>query len=219
MYILHGVYDWGSLVVHLALEELGVNYEFKTVDYEKGALASPAYRALNPLGLVPVLETPQGPIFETAAILLYLAETHHALAPEVGTSNRTSFLSWFAFVTNGLHPAVMALFHPERPLGEAHQAAVSEASFTRMSSQLDQLEAHMPVAPSILTLYVAMLLRWAICGSAYRRHTLDISAYPKLALMLRDLEARPAVARVLEREGLGPRGLSQPEYAGAGLAG
>ena len=65
MYILHGVYDWGSLVVHLALEELGVNYEFKSVDYEKGALASPAYRALNPVGLVPVLETPQGPIFET----------------------------------------------------------------------------------------------------------------------------------------------------------
>jgi glutathione S-transferase len=219
MYILHGVNDWGSLVVHLALEELGVNYEFKTVDYKKGTLASLSYRALNPLGLVPVLETPQGPIFETAAILLYLAEAHHALAPQVGTSDRPAFLSWFAFVTNGLHPTVMALFHPERPLGAAHQVAVSEASFTRMRSQLDQLEAHMPLAPSILTLYVAMLLRWAICGSAYRHHTLDISVYPKLALMLRDLEERPAVARVLLREGLGPQGLSQPVYVGADFTG
>ncbi len=50
-------------------------YRTVLVDRAAQAQKSPAYLALNPNGLIPVLETPHGPVFETAAILLWLAET------------------------------------------------------------------------------------------------------------------------------------------------
>ena len=76
MYILHYFPDTASLIVRLVLEELGTPYEARLIDREGGALSSPAYLAMQPLGLIPVLETPQGALFETAAMLLYLAERH-----------------------------------------------------------------------------------------------------------------------------------------------
>eukprot|EP01031_Cornospumella_fuschlensis_P006612 gene6612-8222_t len=74
MYVLHGVHDWGSQVIHMVLAELWVPFRFNALDFQAGDFDAPSFRALNPFGRVPVLETPDGPIFETAAILLYLSE-------------------------------------------------------------------------------------------------------------------------------------------------
>ncbi|MCB1329029.1 MAG: glutathione S-transferase N-terminal domain-containing protein, partial [Maritimibacter sp.] len=75
MLCLHYAPDNASLIIRIALEELGLPYETRLVDRQAEAQKSPAYLALNPQGLIPVLETPEGPIFETAAILLWLGET------------------------------------------------------------------------------------------------------------------------------------------------
>ena len=80
-YRLHYAPDNASLVIRLALEDMGLPYETVLVDRTTREQDSAAYRALNPAGLIPVLETPQGPVFETAAILLWLADTHGQLAP------------------------------------------------------------------------------------------------------------------------------------------
>ena len=81
MYVLHESPDSASTMVRLVLEELGVPYRARLIDRAAGELASPAYRAMQPLGKIPAMETPDGVMFETAAILLYLSETHGRLAP------------------------------------------------------------------------------------------------------------------------------------------
>ena len=78
---LHYAPDNASLCIRLALEELGLPYETVLVNRATHAQRSPAYLALNPNGLIPVLETPDGPLFETGAILLWLADTHGGLRP------------------------------------------------------------------------------------------------------------------------------------------
>ena len=87
-YRLHYAPDNASLIVRLALEELGRPYETVLVDRRAKAQRSPAYLALNPAGRIPTLETPDGPISETGAILLWLADRHGALAPAAGDPAR-----------------------------------------------------------------------------------------------------------------------------------
>ena len=65
---LHFYPSTAAMVPHILLEELGVPYERARIDREHGALDSPAYRALNPNGLIPVLEDGDLVLYETAAI-------------------------------------------------------------------------------------------------------------------------------------------------------
>ena len=71
-YVIHYAPDNAVLIIRLALEQRGLPYHAQLVDRAAQAQRAPAYLALNPNGLIPVLETPQGPLFETAAILLWL---------------------------------------------------------------------------------------------------------------------------------------------------
>jgi glutathione S-transferase len=226
MYRLHGLYDWGSLVVHMALEEIGAPFEFVMHDPAQGDLTRPSYLALNPFGLVPVLETPDGPLFETAAILLYLADRHAALAPAPTAPERGAFLVWLAVVCQQLHPAVLQLIHPERLLGEEAQRAVADATHRRLLNICAKLDARAQqgdwwfsaAQPSILSLYIAMLLRWARGLPPYREHALSLADYPALQAMIQALELRAPIARVLAREGLSaatPNPLSAPLYEGS----
>ena len=80
-YVLHYAPDNASLIIRAALEVRGLPYATQLVDRGTQEQSTPAYRALNPNGLIPVLETPQGPVFETGAILLWLADTHGGLGP------------------------------------------------------------------------------------------------------------------------------------------
>ena len=59
-YLLHFAPDNASLCIRLALEELRLPYQTALVDRDINAQRSPAYLALNPNGLIPVLETPHG---------------------------------------------------------------------------------------------------------------------------------------------------------------
>lgn len=225
MYRLHGLNDWGSLAVHMALEEIGAPFEFVTLNVEAGDLARPEYLAMNPFGLLPVLETPQGPLFETTAILLYLADHHRALAPALDAPERGAFLVWLSVVCQQLHPNVMQLIHPYRLLGETHQREVSQATYARLCDICARLNDRAALGdwwlsgtrPSIVTFYAAMLLRWAQMLPKYRDNCLQLGDFPALLTMAQQLEAHAPTARVLQREGLflmGPNPLSAPPYEG-----
>lgn len=210
MYILHGDHDLGSLVVHMALEELGVPFRYNRIDYEAGGLQTPAFRALNPFGKIPVLETPDGPMHETAAIMLYLAERHGALMPLPGSPERARFLVWFALLTNQIHPHCLLVLHPDWMGIEKAERHVAEAAHTAILSLLDAAEAEAARAPawlspnevSVLSLWLVMLLRWLRLFPAFPEHRIATSAYPALISIAQGIEARPAVSRVLSREGL-----------------
>ncbi len=219
MYVLHQIDDWASLIVRLALEEMALPYTLHRHDFDAGTLDRAEFRALNPQGLIPVLETPDGPIFETAAILLWLADRHGLMMPAPHEAGRATFLSWFLFVSNTLHPTVMALVHPERVAGEVAAAAACASALARLNGQCALIEAAVtkappwwnPDAPTILSPYIAVVLRWAQFLGADPACHLDLGPYPALRNHFAALECRPAFVRVSTAEALGPTPFSNPQ--------
>ena len=89
------------------LRELGVDFEAVEVDREGGELDTPAFRALNPSGKIPVLVDQGQPICESGAILLYLGDRHRSsgLLPEAGSIERGQHDQWmFAVATEFEQP-------------------------------------------------------------------------------------------------------------------
>ncbi len=213
MYVLHDFPDTASLIVRLLLEEMGQPYEVRLIDRAGGgALGSAAYRALHPLGLIPVLETPDGAIFETAAILLYLCERHPGLAPAPGSPERAAFLKWLFFTSSNIHPQLMQLYHPERTAGPENSAAAVSHAKARLTELLTILEAMVEGdnpsflsqnAATALGYYLAVLLRWLA-------DDFPIANYPALHRVLSGLEARPATRTVAAAENLGATPFSNP---------
>jgi glutathione S-transferase len=62
--------------VWLAVEHKGIPYELKLLSFDKGDLATPTFRALNPRGRVPALEDDGFALYESAAIVEYLEDKH-----------------------------------------------------------------------------------------------------------------------------------------------
>lgn len=222
MYILHYAPDNASLIVRLALEEMGLPYRTALVDRATRAQDGAAYRRLNPAGLIPALETPQGTVFETGAILLWLAERHGALAPPPGDPARGDFLKWLFFTSNTLHAETRMLFYPDRYAGtEATVAAFSERTRARIARHLGLLDDMAaarpgwcrPEAPSALTFYLSALIRWLALYPKDTAGWLDLSAFPALASVAAAMEARPAAARAALAEGLGDTIFTRPSHA------
>lgn len=63
--------------IEVVIEHLKIDVNYNRIDYSQ--LKSPEYLAKHPLGKVPLLETPEGPIYESNAILRYFARKHNAL--------------------------------------------------------------------------------------------------------------------------------------------
>jgi glutathione S-transferase len=222
-YRLHYAPDNASLVARLALEEIGAPYETVLVDRSINAQKSPAYLALNPNGLIPVLETPQGPRFETGAILLWLADTHAMLAPAPNDPARGAFLKWLLFIANTLHADLRILFYPAKSTGPdaTHQSALRDGIIPRLRKHLQHLDTQAgetppwlsPDAPSALTLYLACLLRWmALYPAQSDRSWFALSDYPHLRRLLAALETRPSVQAACRAEGLDPAPFTSPTY-------
>lgn len=86
MYTVHTADTPNGIKIPIALEELGLPYVIVPVDLAAGAQHAPQFLAMNPNGRIPVLVDDQGPsglisVFESGAILLYLAERHGRLLP------------------------------------------------------------------------------------------------------------------------------------------
>ena len=92
--------------VALCLEETGLPYELKPVDTRKGEQHRPEFLALNPNGKVPVIVDQESgaTVFDSNAILLYLAEKTGQFLPENTLAARGELLSWLMFVATGVGP-------------------------------------------------------------------------------------------------------------------
>ncbi len=223
MYKLHFAPDNASLIVRLTLEDMGQPYQTSLVDRGRVQQDSPTYRALNPTGLIPALETPQGVLFETAAILLWLTETHGQLAPQPGSPERGAFLKWLFFVSNSLHADIRLHFYPDRYAGSIEGLpAFRNATEQRLLRHLGLIDRMIvtdapgwlaPGEPSALTWYLCSLLRWLGLYPTDRRGWFDLTAFPALLALARAAEVTPAAQRAAAAEGLGPTIFSAPSYA------
>ncbi|MCW5651860.1 MAG: glutathione S-transferase family protein [Ramlibacter sp.] len=210
---LHYYPSTAAMVPRIVLEELGVPYDAVLVDREVAAHKTPAYLAMNPNGLIPVLTDGELVLYETAAITLHLCDTHAAagLAPLPGTAGRAHFYKWLMWLTNTLQAALIVYFYPERWVDDGDTAAARNLqghAARKIGGMLDQLDAELArhaqpwfggAAYSALDAYVFTLCRWT-------RHfaTRPARERPHLGPYLQRVLARPAVQRVLALEGLAP---------------
>ena len=89
--------------VALCLEEMGLSYEPIPVDTRKGQQHQPNYLAINPNAKVPSIVDGETTIFDSNAIVLYLAEKTGKFLPK-GAQERGPMLSWLMFVASGIGP-------------------------------------------------------------------------------------------------------------------
>jgi GSH-dependent disulfide-bond oxidoreductase len=92
------------LKVALYLEESGLPYELVPVDTRKGEQHAPAFRAINPNGKTPALLDGDIAVFDSNAILLYLAEKSGQFLPPNTPAARAQMYSWLMFVATGIGP-------------------------------------------------------------------------------------------------------------------
>jgi glutathione S-transferase len=203
---LHHSNSSAAMAPHIVLEELGLSFELLPVDTARGAHKQADYLRLNPNGVVPTLEDGDLVLYETVAILLHLVDTHPAsgLMPPLGTPERAQAYKWLVWSTNTLQATLIAYFYPERWAPE-HPAEVKAQVQARIRPMLQQLDDALGDGRvwmlgdrfSIVDVMVFMLGRWT-------RHFADHPArsFPHLGPYLHRVLARPAVQKVLAREGL-----------------
>jgi GST-like protein len=180
----------------LMLEELGLPYETVPVDTMKGQQHEPWFRAINPNGKVPAIVDGDVTVFDSNAILLYLAEKHHKFLPTAPAA-RGQALSWLFFVATGLSPfsgqAVHFLFHAPEKLPYAQNRYLKEVQ--RHYKVLDDhLATHKYLAGEEYSIADMALWGWGnaagfIFGEA------GLTSYPHVKRVQDEISARPAAAR------------------------
>lgn len=217
MYTLHYAPDNASLIIRLVLDGAGIPYRTALVDRGTRQQDSAAYRRLNPSGLIPVLETPQGPLAETAAILLWLTDTHH-LGPLHGEADRQAFLQWLFFLSNTAHADLRMIFYPHQYAPTESHPAHHEIMSARMIRHFTLLDAaarqhaqlFAPAKP--LGAYTLALSRWSHLYPRTAPRWMTLSAFPALAGLARAQEARVETPVIARAEGLGAHPFTHPEY-------
>ena len=206
MYTLYYSPGTASMVAHLALLEIGAPHELRLVDFKSKAQRDPEYLKLHPQGRVPTLIVDGRPVFESAALLMLLAERHPeaGLAPAIGSPQRASWYQWIVYLANTLMPAYRLWFYPPDAAGtEEHPANVRAAIQARIEGAFDLLDAHLAAnGPYMLgefsgvDLLLTMLMRWS------RNMPRPATQWPALQRLAERVRARPSWKKLYEIEGL-----------------
>jgi GST-like protein len=117
--------------VALCLEEMGLLYELKPVDTRKGEQHHPDYLMVNPNAKVPAIvdQDTGATVFDSNAILLYLAEKTGQFLPPKDPVERGELLSWIMFVATGVGPFSGQAVHFKRDAPEPKEYAVNRYLF------------------------------------------------------------------------------------------
>jgi GSH-dependent disulfide-bond oxidoreductase len=186
--------------VALCLEETGLAYELKPVDTRKGEQHRPEFLSVNPNGNVPVIvdQDTGATVFDSNAILLYLAEKTGQFLPESTPAARGQLLSWLMFVATGIGPFSGQAVHFKHFAPEPNDYAVNRYLFEakRHYGILDArlAERHYLLGDTYTIVDMAMW-GWArmvpfILGE-------DAWAdFPDLKRLLDEISSRPAAERV-----------------------
>ncbi|HJM48752.1 MAG TPA: glutathione S-transferase family protein [Alphaproteobacteria bacterium] len=200
--------DNASFAPHVCLREAGARYELVKVDRTLEAHKSPDYLKLNPSGRIPTLVDGDLVLFETAAICLYIADSHaeSGLAPPSGTRERAVLHKWLFYMATTIQPELLVYHYASRyaadSAGEEAVKAGAEARLAEMFEVMDEAVVRRPFLMgesfTLLDPYLAMLCRWA------RELRQAPGKLGHLGPYLENIVARASVARTIEREGIEP---------------
>lgn len=190
-----------AAITDIVLEELGVPCERIKVDLKKGESRSPEFLRLNPNGKVPLVVHDGTPIWESAAITMYLGEVfgvEQDLYPGPGPKRGVA-MKWIAWANVTLAEAVGRWLRntSDWTPAEQHNAKAAEAAQADLRNCLRILDeelagrAFLLDAYSLADAHVNALVDWL------RFLKVDLSAYAHLTAWSRRCAARPAYVRVM----------------------
>jgi len=168
------------------LEEVGVPYELRFVDFAANQQKSAEILALNPMGKLPILTEDGVVVTEAAAIGLYLADRHAygRLAPRVDDPARGTYLRWSLFAPSVIEPGVMA--------------RAGQWSFRESRAGWGGFDAMMTAMEHALAGGDFLL------GDTFSMADVIFGGTIRFMLMTKELEPRPALAAYAERLGARP---------------
>lgn len=189
-----------SLASRFALAEAGLPHELAVVRTARGENRAAAYLTINPRGKVPALQTDDGVLTESTAILPYIADLAPAarLLPPAGSFARAQAQSWLSFISSTVHAAYTGVLRAEAFEG-CDPEAVRKVHLARLQTALQELDAHladrefMLDALSVCDLYLLVFLLWRGAPAVAGR----LPPLPNLDRFQQRMLARPALAAAL----------------------
>ncbi len=183
--------------VALLLEEVGVKYEAIPVDGRLGDQHKPEYLAINPNAKAPSLIDGDATLFDSNAILLYLAEKTGKFIPGGSGRERGEMLSWLMFVATGIGPYSGQSVHFQHHAPEKLEYAINRYRY--------EAKRHYQIIDNRLKNQSYMLgeqysiIDMAVWGWATRvGYVLDEQArdaMPNLERLVQEISSRPAALR------------------------
>ncbi|MBC7137645.1 MAG: glutathione S-transferase [Defluviimonas sp.] len=196
---LHHVAQTRSFRVLWMLEELGLEFELVPHSFFDRSLRDPAYLALSPAGRVPALEIDGRALFESGAILQYLAETRGALT---GTAEeRPDWLEWLHYCeTVAAHIANLTQHHIMLRDPAMRSPTVMRLEAKRLEKALEGVERRLAGDWLLASGFSAADIAVAY-GALTGQRFVALDRLPRLKAWLERIAARPAFARAAARDG------------------
>lgn len=192
-----------SLAVHIALREIGADFELEKVDTrtqktERGA----DYSRISPNGYVPALAIDGDTVLtEAPAVLQYLADRHPqaGLAPPAGSLERARLQEHLNFTSSELHKSFSPFFAPEPPAGLARTDA--EAKVVRRMNHVESVLADgrpylLGERFSVADAYLFVVAGWSVPAG------IGLERWPAVAAYVKRIAGRPPVRAAMESEEL-----------------
>jgi len=168
-------------IVQWYLEELGVPYEFILLDMQAGEHQQPEYLAINPMGKVPAIVDGDFQLWESGAILFYLAQKYGKMPPSL--EEQAKINQWILFGNATLGPGIFVEASREREtpklLTPLNQILEKQPFF--LGDELSVVD----VAVGSVLAYIPMMLK------------LDLSEYPAVVDYIKRISERPAFQKAM----------------------
>lgn len=186
--------------ISIALEELGLPYTLRVLDLAAGEQKQEWFRTINPNGRIPAIvdhDAGDFAVFESGAILIYLAEKTGQLLP-TDRRGRSRVLQWLMFQMAGVGPMMGQANVFFRYFPEKIQAAIDryQGEVRRLFGVLDRHLAEHEYLAGAYSIADIAHFPWV---RSHRWSGVEIEPYPRLARWLARIRERPAVRRGLER--------------------
>ncbi len=196
--------------VSIMLEETGLPYEAHRVNFDAHDQASPEFLSLNPNNKIPAIIDPNGPggkplpLFESGAILLYLADKTARFLPH-DPAARYHVIQWLMFQMGGIGPMFGQVGFFNKFAGRSYEDKRPRDRYVAEAKRLlrvldDQLGKQPWIAGDEYTIADIATFPWVrnLIGFYEAGDLVGIADFPNVTRALETFLARPAVARGLE---------------------
>ena len=186
--------------VALLLEELGLPYETIPVDTRKGEQHEPNFTKVNPNAKVPAIIDGDALVFDSNAILLYLADKENKFVPDTShNSERGEMLSWLMFIASGIGPYSGQAVHFRVAAPEPKEYAMNRYDFEANRHWKiidDQLASRHYMLGENYSIVDMALWGWARLAPFVLGGEDTWAKLPNVKRLLDELNERPAAKRV-----------------------